>query len=358
MRKRQVFFSSVLVLVLAGCDEDGASGDTPAQAYTDFFTAMPQSAAFPPDNPGSAEKIDLGEKLFWDPILSGRMDVACATCHHPDHGWADARSTSSGVGGSGLGASRVGGQGTRFHSPSVLNAGFTGLTQSPAGADFVSGGYFWDLRADTLEEQALEPIRSAVEMRSEDFVEDEIIPEVIRRLGAIDEYQNLFANAFDDDEPISELNIARALATYQRSLISRRTRFDAFLLGDSAALTPAEVVGLNKFINGGCANCHSGPMLSDNLIDQARPVQTDKPAVRTPTLRNVQLTAPYFHDGSLRTLRDAIAFYEERGDLDVILDEDDFGDIERFLQTLTDSQFPNRVPVSVSSQLPVGGNIL
>ena len=357
MERHVVWVVLVLIAGLVGCEE-GASGDTPSQPYTSFFTSIPETAIFPDANPYSDAKRDLGEFLFWDPILSGRMNVSCATCHHPDHGWADGRQFSVGVDGAGLGPSRRGSLETPFHSPSVLNVAFTGIRDTDPGPGFVSGGYFWDLRADTLEDQAVQPIRNELEMRSTDFLEDEIMPEIVQRLSLIPEYVALFGAAFEDPDPISEANIASALATYQRTLITQPTRFDAFLDGDESALTPGEVTGLNKFINGGCTNCHSGPMLADNVIDAARPVQTDKPAVRTPTMRNVELTAPYMHDGSRATLLDAIALYEDREDLDVVLEDDDFGDIERFLKTLSDPSFPRQVPSYVPSQLPVGGDIL
>ncbi len=343
---------------IAGCEEPVASADTPAEPYTSFFTPLPEAALFPEDNPFSEEKRVLGEFLFWDPVLSGRMNVSCATCHHPEHGWADGRLFSIGVDGQGLGPDRTGTLETAFHSPSVLNVAFTGLPRTDAPADFVAGAYFWDLRAATLEDQAVEPIKSELEMRSSDFLADEIMPEIIQRLSLIPEYQALFEAAFGGEEPISEDNIASALATYQRTLVTQRTDFDRFLDGDESALTAAEVGGLNKFINGGCTDCHSGPMLADNLIDTSKPVQVDKPAVRTPSLRNVELTAPYMHDGSRATLNDAIALYEDREDLGVTLEDDDFGDIEVFLKTLTDRSFPATVPAYVPSNLPVGGDIL
>ena len=348
----------VSLIFLAGCEEPGASGAVPAEPYTNFFTPIPAAAVFPADNAFSQEKQTLGEFLFWDPILSGRMNVACASCHHPDHGWGDGRLFSIGVDGIGLGPSRSGSQETPFHSPTVLNVAFTGLPMTTASADFVSGPYFWDLRAATLEDQAIEPIKSAIEMRSSDFLEEEIMPEIISRISLIPEYQTLFAAAFDEPSPISEQNIAKAIATYQRTLTTQPTRFDSFLAGDESALSAAEITGLNKFINSGCTDCHSGPLLADNLIDSDKPIQVDKPAVRTPSLRNVELTAPYMHDGSRETLRRAIALYEDRDDLDVTLEDDDFGDIERFLRTLTDPNFPQDVPAYVPSQLPVGGDIL
>ena len=357
MDRHLVWIAVMSLVFLCGCEEPGASGDAPSVPYTSFFTPLPDAAVFPADNGFTAQKRDLGEALFWDPILSGRMNVSCATCHHPDHGWADARMFSIGVDGTGLGPRRIGFEETEFHSPSILNVAFTGLAQTEPEDGFIAGPYFWDLRAATLETQAIEPIKSQIEMRSVDFLEAEIMPAIVQRLSLIPEYQALFAAAFDEQNPISEANIARALATFQRTLITQPTRFDQFLAGDDAALTPGEVTGLNKFINAGCTDCHSGPMLADNLIDESKPIQVDKPAVRTPSLRNVALTSPYMHDGSRETLRDAIALYEERDDLGVVLADDDFGDIETFLRTLTDAGFPAAVPMSVPSQLPVGGDV-
>ena len=344
-------------LFVSACEPDGASGDTPALPYTDFFTPIPEAAVFPQDNPFSESKRDLGELLFWDPILSGRMNVSCASCHHPDFGWADGRDFSIGVDGVGLGPSRIGQAETPFHSPTVLNMAFTGILATQVDATFVSGPYFWDLRALTLEEQAIDPIKSEVEMRSDFFLEDEILPEVVRRLSDIPEYVNLFAAAFDENDPINEANIGKALATFQRTLITQRTRFDDFLDGNEAALSQAEIVGLNKFINAGCTDCHSGPLLSDVQIREDQPIQIDRDAVRTPSLRNVAVTAPFMHDGSRLTLRDAVALYEDRDDLEVTLEDDDFGDIETFLRTLTSNEFYREVPPAVPSQLPVGGDI-
>lgn len=347
----------IVIACLSGCEPEGASSATPSQPYTDFFTPIPQTAVFPQDNPFSENKRALGEFLFWDPILSGRMNVSCASCHHPDFAWADGRDFSIGVDGIGLGPTRIGQMETPFHSPTVLNMAFTGITQTQVDGTFVSGPYFWDLRSLTLEEQAIDPLKSEVEMRSDFFLEEEIIPELIRRLSNIPEYVSLFEAAFNEANPINEANIGKALATFQRTLITPRTRFDDFLDGNESALSQAEIVGLNKFINAGCTDCHSGPLLSDVEIHEDQPIQIDRDAVRTASLRNVTLTPPFMHDGSRPTLRDAVALYEDRDDLEVTLEDDDFGDIETFLRTLTSNDFYRDVPVTVPSQLPVGGDI-
>ncbi len=352
------------VLLITSCGggggggDDGASAATPAMPYTEFFVAMPAQAVYPADNPFSDAKETLGELLFWDPILSGDADVACASCHHPDHAWADGRELSIGVGGEGLGPDREGVAETPRHSPSVLNMAFAGIDNRPIDPAFVSGPYFWDLRAETLEDQALEPILSRVEMRGELFSEAEIIPEVLSRLQANADYVLLFEQAFGAGDVVTANNIALALATYQRGLITPRTRFDDFLNGDETALSDREITGLNKFINAGCVDCHSGPMLSDFAIDASRPVIRGLPAVRTPSLRNVALTAPYMHNGSRPTLNSALGLYDDRDDLDLQFDDDDdAGDVAAFLRVLSTPDFARDIPLTVPSNLPVGGDI-
>ncbi|MEM7082997.1 MAG: cytochrome-c peroxidase [Pseudomonadota bacterium] len=349
---------SVTMLALAGCEGEGASGAAPELPYTAFFSPLPEAPLFPTTNAFSDEKRTLGEFLFWDPILSGQMNVSCASCHHPEFAWSDGRPKSIGADGQGLGPERVGQQVTPFHSPTVLDSGFAGIGNAALPTYFESGPYFWDARAATLEAQALDPIRSALEMRGPFLTDTEIFPEIVSRLNAIPEYQTLFQAAFEGPDPISMDNVAKALATFQRTLISAPTRFDAFLAGDESALTADEVTGLNKFINAGCTDCHSGPMLSDFIIRPTQPVLENLDAVRTAPLRNVALTPPYMQDGSQATLRDAVALYEDRDDLGVTLEDDDFGDIERFLNTVNTSRFYGEVPTYVPSQLPVGGDIL
>ncbi len=357
MNRVTFLFCACILAGLSGCEGEGASGETPELPYTAFFTPLPDAAIFPESNTFSESKRALGEFLFWDPVLSGQMNVSCASCHHPELAWADGRDRSIGVDGLGLGPARTGVEVTPFHSPTVLDSGFAGIADSVPPASFVSGPYFWDLRAATLEEQAIDPIRSQIEMRGAFFTEEDIFPEIISRLNAIQEYRDLFEEAFDEPDAITIDNVAKALATFQRTLISEPTRFDAFLAGNESALSEGEVTGLNKFINGGCTDCHTGPMLSDFTIRTDQPILQDLAAVRTAPLRNVALTPPYMHNGSQQTLSDAIALYEERDDLGVTLEDEDFGDIERFLNTLSTRSFYGAVPDYIPSQLPVGGDI-
>jgi len=358
MRFMSVYLLLVSSIHLTGCGGEGASARAPSEPIDSFFSTLPEEASYPEDNSWSVEKELLGELLFWDPVLSGDSNVACASCHHPAQHWADGRKLSVGSDGIGLGPNRLGFEVTEFHSPSIVNVAFTGITQGLMGDDiFISGPYFWDLRADTLEEQALEPIKSDVEMRGYLYAEDEIMSIIIERLKTYPEYLAWFEAAFGSEDAINETNIARAIATFQRRIVTKRTRFDDYIEGDTQAFSGREVTGINKFINAGCARCHGGPMLSDFIIHEDQPVIQGRPAVRTPGLRNVELTSPYMHDGSRSTLRSAISLYEDRGDLEIELDDDDFGDIEAFLKTLTNPEVYSEVPLTVPSGLPVGGDI-
>lgn len=344
--------------------------------------SLPNEVIYPNNNPYSVSKEELGRTLFWDPILSGNKDIACASCHHPNHGYADGIVRSLGVGGRGLADGRVGGTLVDRNSPTVINTGYNGIS--------VEGSYlpeeapmFWDLRESSLEDQAIQPILSAEEMRGDNYTEDEILNEVINRLQSIPEYVNLFNEAFGSDS-ITINRIGNAIATFERGITSNNSPFDQYLNGDENALTNFEIEGLSSFINAGCANCHSGPMFSDfelhtlgipnNGVDDSGANATYD--FRTPTLRNVALTAPYMHNGRFADLEAVVDFYEDLsdGDNDVInnninfnqVDEDarelnlnggDIDEIVAFLRTLTDENFDKTIPDSVPSQLPVGGEI-
>lgn len=370
----RLIFPFIAAVVLAGCVDGNNVGDIPSQPYSDFFTPLPETPTYPASNPFSEGKQELGELLFFDPILSGAEDVACATCHHPAFGWADGRTFSVGVGGIGLGPNRDDnglGSITPIHSPTIMNVCFTGLgvNDNKIPSSFVSGGYFWDLRAATLEEQALGPIVNPVEMRG-DLAEHaglddlQYLELVIERLKN-SPYQAYFDKAFGAITPdtqgvieaVTKDNLAAALATFQRRIITPNSRFDLFLMGDQTALTSREITGLNTFINAGCVRCHGGMMLSDNLLHEDDNILSNLPAVRTPSLRNIAKTAPYMQDGSSSTLRHAVSIYVDREDLQVELEEENVGDVEAFLHSLTTEDFYQEVPGGLPSGNQVGGNI-
>ncbi|MCP4320726.1 MAG: cytochrome C peroxidase [Alteromonadales bacterium] len=342
---------------LIGCENpEGIESDAQVRDYSSTFTPLPTKSSYPKSNPYNETKERLGEFLYWDPILSGDQNVSCASCHHPDFAWADGRALSIGSDGIGLGPARYGFEVTPIHTPTIMNVAFTGVTNNEKTDNFVSGGYFWDLRANTLEDQALGPIKNPVEMLGYNISEQEIMAEIVMRLQAIPEYVELFERAFEVNDAINSENITKAIATFERKIISPYTRFDSFLSGEQTALSQQEIIGLNKFIDGGCARCHMGPMLSDNLLHDGEAIIGDK-VVRTPSLRNISYTAPYMHDGSRTRLIDAIAAYEDREDIDTPIGEGDFSDIEDFLKTLNTDKFYQGKPDAVPSGLTVGGNI-
>ena len=374
-----VFSSMILLLLLISCQEDNRF----IINQQDFISALPQEVAYPADNPYTLEKENLGRLLYWDPILSGTNDVACVSCHHPDLGYADGLDFSKGVGGTGLGPNRFGGLQTRRNAPTVINTAFNGIDNegmfSPESAPM-----FWDNRAKSLEGQALLPMLSKEEMRGEAITEHAIIDTIIQRLNAIPEYVALFEEAFGSSE-ISENNILAAIATFERGIVANNSPFDQYMRGDATAMTDFEIQGMNAFIQVGCADCHSGPMFSDyelhtiGVRDNITPPDagaTNRFDFRTPTLRNLNLTSPYMHNGLYETLEQVMEFYEEvaEGDddernvnvaenqldeemQDLDLDDDQIDAIIAFMNALNDNSFDKPIPSRVPSGLPVGGNI-
>ena len=207
-----------LVILLAGAAAAVAPALTSRPAAQSRLAALPSTAPAPADNPSTPDRVSLGRLLFWDPLLSGQKDVACATCHHPALGYADGIDLSVGSNGVGLGPSRSfaaghAGRPVKRNSQSVLNAAFNGLT--PAGdATPATAPMFWDLRVRGLEAQALEPLKALDEMRGQTYGEEHAVAAVVARLSANAEYRRLFARAFGGPAPVNERNLGRALAAF------------------------------------------------------------------------------------------------------------------------------------------------
>ena len=354
------------------------------------LTALPEAVAAPPDNPQTPEKVELGRLLFWDPILSGNRQVACATCHHPQFGYAENLDLSIGVDGAGLGEARrfVAADPIPFvkrNSQTILNTAFNGIDLQ-GGYDPATAPMFWDVRARGLEAQSLLPILTFDEMRGHAYPEEDAVATVVARLAAIPEYRSLFAGAFEGAAPVSAENLGKALAAFQRSLIANNSPYDRYMRGEAGAMTPLQIRGMRHFQREGCINCHNGPMFSDYQlhvlgIRDNRKLQAsdagsvDEPyAFRTPSLRNLAYTAPYMHNGLFPTLEDVIEFYDDVGDRDernVNLQRsqidpltrtlDDPDDHEReliaFLDALNDKDFDRKIPERVPSGLNPGGEI-
>ncbi len=391
----QETFKSVLlmlVLVITSCNSENKKN---TQVYTRVvkidtrINALPLEIKSPLNNPQSDEKINLGRLLFFDPILSGDKDVACATCHHPDNGYAEFRDLSIGANGKGFGINRT------FNKPNsipfvkrnahtVLNTAFNGINPSnkynPETAPM-----FWDSRVNSLEAQAIEPIKALEEMRGVNYTEDEILTEVVLRLKGILEYQELFKKAFGKDDSISIETLGKAIAAYERSLVTNNSRFDKYMRGETNSISLGEREGFEIFKKVGCANCHNGPMFSDYKVHTLSVPENDKLSdaddgfehqfsFRTPTLRNLRFTAPYMHNGTLSNLQSVLEFYEDlsfnksrnkkvaESTIDTLaknltIKVRDMPLIISFLNTLNDENFDKTIPEKVPSGLEVGGNI-
>ncbi len=299
----------------------------------------------PADNPPTAETIALGRKLYYDPALSVDNTVACASCHSPDHGFSDGKQFSEGVRG------QKGGR----NAPTVFNAAYYTVQ-------------FWDGRAPSLEKQAEGPVQNPVEMGHR-------LEGVEKKLNANATYRAEFEKAFGPGRITYEM-VEKAIASFERTVISGNSPFDRYFYGgDKKALSPAARRGLAVFRNpkkGNCVVCHTigekHALFTDNkfhnigvgaeggeIRDLGRYAVTrnkaDLGAFKTPSLRNIALTAPYMHDGGQKTLKDVIDFYIGGGNSNPNLDKEikplDFltgqerADLRAFLESLTGEMPPN-----------------
>ena len=289
-----------------------------------LFEVIPPEAPVPEDNPMTEEKIDLGHKLFFEPRLSRSGIISCNSCHLVGAAGIDHRDVAIGEQG------RLGPRNT----PTVYNAAFL-------KAQFLDG------RAATLEEQAVGPIQAHVEM--------DLTPEEAMERLEVSGYRPYFEEAFpDEEEPFTFDNLAKAIASFERTLITHGSPFDHYLEGDQDALTAQELAGLELFETRGCISCHHGPLLGGRTFtpfthaenkegaDLGRYEVTGNPAdryvFRVAPLRNVELTYPYFHDGSAETLEEAVRIMGE-SQLGSTFTDEEVDQLVAFLKTLT-GEFP------------------
>ncbi len=318
----------------ASADEDPVA--LAAQARQ-IFGPLPLEVANP-QNPVTDAKVELGQKLYFDPRFSRNHDISCNSCHPLDRFGADGEPTSPG---------HKGQRGDR-NSPTSLNAALH-IAQ------------FWDGREPDVERQALGPPLNPVEMAMADGAAVEGV------LRSIPGYAPLFAAAFpDEDEPIRYENFGRAIGAFERRLLTPG-RFDAFMQGDHKALTQRERKGLAAFIATGCITCHTGPAVGGGLYQKlgvVRPYETEDPGrfavtgseadrgvFKVPALRNVAETGPYFHDGSIASLDEAVrlmAWHQLGRELDAPTRDS----IVAFLQTLTARPDPS---LTAQPMLPESG---
>ena len=335
MSARFLLVALVVALIAVSCSpaEKVVETPQPAPSINDLweqanlrFNPIPVVAENP-DNPLTEAKVALGKALYYDTRLSEDGTVSCNSCHDLATFGVDNEPTSDGVGG------QVGDR----NSPTVLNAAF-------------HQSQFWDGRAKDVEEQAGMPILNPVEMAipSKEFLVD--------RLSATEDYPPMFAAAFpDQEEPLTYRNIEKALGAFERTLITP-SRFDAYLEGDNEALTDQELAGLETFIELNCTTCHNGVNLGahsfqkfglmadywehtgSEKVDEGRFAVTedeaDRYVFRVASLRNVAETAPYFHDGSVESLAEAIQVMVNV-QLGLDLSEEEIESLAAFLETLS-----------------------
>ena len=331
-----VFLSFSFVAVLAACSpaaeqadaEPAPEGPSVAELRTtasSLFGSLPADAAIEA-NPSTEARVALGRKLYADPRLSLADDISCNSCHQLDGYGVDGEPTSPG---------HEGQRGGR-NSPTTLNAAF-------------HVAQFWDGRSPDVEDQAKGPVLNPIEMAmpSAEAVEE--------KLRAVPGYAPLFAAAFPGEEqPVTFDNMALAIAAFERKLVTPAP-FDAFVGGDDDALTAQQLRGLQTFVETGCITCHVGPTVGGRMFQKlglVKPYETedqgrfevtgnesDRGVFKVPSLRNVAKTGPWFHDGSITDLSDAIGIMAEH-QLGKTLGDGQIADIEAFLGSLTGTLAP------------------
>ncbi|GIN62786.1 cytochrome-c peroxidase [Robertmurraya siralis] len=311
MKRMKLLLTLLLaLLLLAACnssneadgpaDNDATGGEEPATTEVDEELEAAKAKfeplgeiPVPEDNEMTEEKIALGQMLYFDERLSGNNKLSCASCHAPGAGYGDGLATFIGF---------EGFEGHR-NSPTIINSGYYKEN-------------FWDGRAGGLEEQALGPIQAEGEMNQN-------LDELIEELNAVPGYVDEFNKVFNDK--ITADNIAKAIATFERTIVVKDTAFDKYLAGDDDAISDEAKEGMKLFVGkASCISCHAGPLLSDHNYhnlgmegDDGRFAvtgnETDKGKFRTSGLRGIADTAPYMHDGSLATLEDVVNYYNTGG---------------------------------------------
>lgn len=306
--------------------------------------ALPNTPPIPKDNPQTPEKIELGKILYFDPRLSYDGTVSCNSCHNVMNGGSDNRAVSVGVNG------HKGGRG----SGTVFNSAFYSVQ-------------FWDGRAKSLEEQAKGPLTNPIEMGNKNH------DEVIARLKLIPGYVDLFNKTYGKKNSLNIDNLAKAIAAYERTLITPNSPFDKFMAGDKKAMDQKAIDGYRLFQSTGCVTCHSGPNFAgptlpegtgffmkfptfpNTSFDQKYKFTNDKGRFevtknkvdeymfRVPTLRNIALTAPYFHNGAVRTLEEAVKVMGKT-QLDKDLSDKEVASLVAFLNSLTGTVPPQTMP--------------
>ncbi|MGI9414347.1 MAG: cytochrome-c peroxidase [Hyphomicrobiales bacterium] len=335
MKLANILSLATLVAGLAVVSSPVAS-EQPGDSLRERFR-RPTEIPFPQTAPYSLHIATLGKMLFYDPRLSGAQNMNCASCHNPSFGYETPVPTAIGAANVPLGR----------HAPTLLNHAWTPR-------------FFWDGRAASLEEQAAGPITASVEMNGK-------FPEIIARLKDIDEYRKWFERLFPD-KGISRETILKAIATYERTVVSGVAPFDRWVEGDEDAMTDEAKRGFELFVGkAGCSECHSGWNFTDSDFHDIGLATEDigraqyepqnalaRHAFKTPGLRNLTYRAPFMHNGSLSDLEAVIAHYEsggiERPSLAPSMPSFELTDGERadllaFMRSLTAEKADTPIPV-------------
>lgn len=329
--------AGALAVVAISVGATFAQDDAVGEAGTFHVPSGLPALKYPENNAHSNERVELGKLLYFDKRLSSDNTISCASCHDPAKGWSNDADVATGVGG------KKGGR----NSPTIINSAY-------------SGAQFWDGRAVSLEEQALGPIQNPIEMNM-------TLEAVVKKLKAIKGYEQPFQAAFGDAE-ITPERIGRAIAAYERTILSGDAPYDRFKAGDKTALNESATRGMKLFFGKAvCSSCHAGPNFTDNAyhnvgvgMDQPNPdkgraaisgLEGDTGAFKTPTLREIARTGPYMHDGSQKTLLDVVKHYNKGGVDNPYLDEEifplklseqDMQDLVEFMKTgLSSESYPN-----------------
>lgn len=305
--KPEVFFRAASYVaqgfvVLSIATSAGAKEPMPLFPRQFKAWVLPEVVPYPEGNQPNSARIALGKMLFFDPRVSGDGSTSCASCHSPMFGWSDGLPVGRGFQGQQLNRA----------SPSIVNAAYNKLQM-------------WDGRKKSLEDQAMGPLEAASEMNTD-------LAQFFALINSIAGYRTAFAAAYPH-EAIDDLTFRKAIASFERTVISRDSPFDRWVAGKSQVMTAQQLRGLQLFTGkANCVACHSAPNFTDDgfhniglasfakdVPDMGRygqkPVAAMKGAFKTPSLRDIERSAPYFHDGSAKTLREVLAHYNRGGDV-------------------------------------------
>ncbi|KRT65546.1 MAG: cytochrome-c peroxidase, cytochrome c peroxidase [Candidatus Dadabacteria bacterium CSP1-2] len=335
MRIKILLSLSIVIILVIIMGAAWAQDELLNKAQT-LFKPIPETLPTLKDNPLTPEKIKLGKMLYFDPRLSASNLISCNTCHNLATGGVDLQETSIGHGWQ---------KGPR-NAPTVLNSVFN-IAQ------------FWDGRAKDLAEQAGGPMQASVEM-------DNTPERVVAVLKSMPQYVELFKKSFSNEkDPVTFNYTTKAIEAFEATLLTPNSRFDQFLKGNTSALNAKEKEGLKLFMDKGCTTCHNGIDIGGGMFQKFGLVKSPDPAIRppedkgrfkvtnsagdefvfkVPTLRNIELTRPYFHSGKVWTLQETVRIMASV-QLGIPVTDDEVDKITAFLRTLTGEQPKIEYPI-------------